>query len=130
MRVIWFGAVTCALSYGTFLVVGSIIEAQAFSATAPIMVRDQLSPGIHHLSGMVMVPSSCDQLSVATNPISTTTFELVFQTWQDPAVACSSDEMPRAFRAVLFAPAAGIDFLASLDGANLPIVVLPTIPQN
>jgi hypothetical protein len=76
---------------------------------------------------MVMVPSSCYQLSVHTDALSSVAYNLTFKTWQDPAVDCSADEVPRQFHEILFAPAAGVDFFATLDGADLPIAVIPVV---
>jgi hypothetical protein len=126
-QMIWFIIVAGAVAYASFLVAGSLVSAQAAGAASPIMVRDELGPGSHQLSGMIMVPSSCDELSVRAETVSSSTYSLLFQTWQDPAVNCSSDEVPRAFHAVLFAPAAGVDFTATLDGKDIPILVLPSV---
>ena len=94
----------------------------------PVIVRDELGQGVHHLSGMVMVPSSCDQLSVRVEPRSDITFVLVFRTWREPSTDCILDETPRYFRAILFAPSTGVGFSATLDGLGFPIVVLPALP--
>jgi len=129
LRMLWLGLSLCAFSYVLFLALGSIVEAQAYGASAPVVVRDELSSSEHLLSGMVTV-ASCDELSVQTTMVSSTTYALIFQTWQDPSVSCTPDQMPRAFRTTLYAPMAGIQFIATLNGADLPIAVLPVIPGN
>ena len=91
------------------------------------MVRDELRAGEHQLSGMVMVPTSCHELSVDTATISRTDYALVFKTWREPSVTCSDDEVPRAFHTVLFAPAANVNITATLDGSGLPLIVLPIV---
>ncbi|OGG53216.1 hypothetical protein A2851_02805 [Candidatus Kaiserbacteria bacterium RIFCSPHIGHO2_01_FULL_53_29] len=126
-RIVWFAIVASACAYATFLVAGSIVNAQASGAYEPILIRDELAPGAHHLSGMIMVPTPCDELTVRTETLSISTYVLVFNTWHEPTVTCAQDETPRYFRAVLFAPAAGVQFSATLDGVGLPIVVLPVV---
>ncbi len=123
---LWFFAVACVVSYAIFLLAGSFLKAQAASSSS-VVIRDEVEPNTHNLSGMVMVPASCYQLSVRVDRLSTDTYNLTFNTWQDPAVACSTDEVPRQFHAGLSAPAAGVNFFATLDGASFPIVVLPVV---
>lgn len=124
-RIAWFGVAAIALSYAGSLFAGSAISARAAGLYEPIVIRDVFDRGAHYLSGMVMVPSPCDQLSVRTQALSSTTYMLNFNTWREPSVDCKNDEMPRAFHVVLFAPPVGVEFGATLDGAGLPIVVLP-----
>jgi len=129
-RMAWFIVVAIIVSYATYLAIGSTINAQAASIAGPVAIRDVLGPGAHHLSGMVMVPSSCYQLSEQTQTLSSAAFDLTFTTWQDPAIGCSGDQVPRQFHETLFAPATGVDFYATLDGANLPIEVIPVVPDT
>lgn len=129
-RMIWFFVVASLVAYATYLVAGNIVNAQASGENAPVIVRDELGKGVHHLSGMVMVPTPCDQLSVRVDPISATQYALVFHTWREPSVDCKMDETPRYFRAILFAPSTGIGFTATLDGIGFPIIVLPVLPDR
>lgn len=129
-RLAWFAIVTVAISYAAFLFSGSIISAQLSGINNPVVIRDELGPNSHHLYGMVMVPTPCDELFVRTETVSTSTYELLFETWREPSVTCAEEETPRSFRAVLFAPAAGVNFLATLDGTDLPVAVLPTITHQ
>lgn len=129
-RILWFFVVASLLSYATFLVAGNIASAQASGKNLPIIIRDELGVGVHHLSGMLMVPTPCDQLSVRTEAVSDTVFALVFRTWHEPSAQCAGEETPRYFRAVLFAPSTGIQFIATLDGAGFPITVTPALPDR
>lgn len=124
-HLVWFFIVASAVAYSIFLVAGSFITANAVDATRIVQARDELGPGEHHLSGIVMVPTSCTELSVRTEKISDTSYNLAFTTWQEPSVQCTVDDTPRPFRAILFAPAAGIKILGTLDDAPLTIVVIP-----
>ena len=124
----WFIVAAVLLSYSGYLFVGSIVQTQASKETAPVMIRDEVRPGVHMLSGMVTVPTPCDELSMHTEAFSSTTYILLFKTWREPAIRyCPPDGMPRPFHAVVFAPAAGVDFIATLDGAGLPVVVVPEL---
>ena len=129
-RMLWFFVVASLVAYASYLVAGSIVSAQASGEGIPVIVRDELGRGVHHLSGMVMVPSPCDQLSVRVEPSSDATFVLLFRTWHEPSVDCAADETPRYFRAILFAPSTGVGFTATLDGIGFPIVVLPALPAR
>lgn len=129
-RLVWFGVVSTAFAYVFFLVIGSIVHAQAARAYDPVLVRDEVGPGIHRLSGMVMVPSRCDQLSVHTDALSSTTYTLRFTTWREPSVTCEDEEIPRAFREVVFAPAAGVQFIATLNGRSLSVAVVPVVKRS
>lgn len=127
-RMVWFGIVCAFVSYGIFFVLGQFADFE-FRWEKPIAIRDDLSPGVHRLSGIVVVPSPCYQLSVETQMIATDTYELVFGTWQEPAVPCTSDATAREFQAVVFAPL-GVNFVASVDGYNYPTAILPHIAAS
>jgi hypothetical protein len=103
------------------------VKEQAAGESSPIVVRDELKANQHQLSGMVNVPTPCDELSVKTQSVSDTNFELVFTTWRQPSMNCPDDPTPRAFRTILFAPATGVYFVATLDGKAFPIAVIPVI---
>jgi len=126
-RLVWFTVVACAVAFIILVFAGRMVFAQAAGESDPVVIRDELGPGSHHLSGMVEVPASCDELQERVQTLSTTTYEIVFTTWQEPSVPCGDDRVPRAFRDALFAPAAGVEFAATLDGDPLPILVLPVI---
>lgn len=124
-RMIWVLAVSVVVAYLVYLIVGNIVNAQAYGANHPVVIRDDLEANRHLLSGMLMVPTPCDQLSVTATKIGSVSYRLNFTTWHEPSVTCSAESTPRAFRLVLFAPAAGIDFVATLDGVGFPIAVIP-----
>lgn len=130
-HIVWFLIVSSVIAYAVFLVVGSVIANEASASTRVVVARDVLSPGAHHLSGMVMVPSTCSTLSVRTESVDRFTHRLVFTSWEDPAASeCLVEEVPRSFRAVLFAPATGVQILGSLDGMPLTMVVIPVIDKD
>ncbi len=129
-RMLWTLVVISMLAYATYLVAGNVAQAQASGENLPILIRDELGAGVHHLSGMIMVPTPCDQMSVRTEEISRDSFMLVFRTWHQPSVDCKNEETPRYFRAILFAPSTGIEFAATLNEKTFPILVLPVLPED
>ncbi|MDB5238490.1 MAG: hypothetical protein JWM46_760 [Candidatus Kaiserbacteria bacterium] len=130
-RMLWFFIVSCAIAYAFFLLVGSTITSSAIDASRIIVARDSLSQGAHNLSGMVMVHSSCDELSVHSEQLSSDTYLLQFTTWNEPSIAsCSHEDTPRPFRALVFAPSTGVYFTATLDDQPLGISVIPSIEHS
>lgn len=125
-RLVWFFIVASAVAYAIFLVAGNAIYTQALGQSRVVLVRDHLKAGEHHLSGMVMVPYTCEQLSVRTEGVDVHTIHLHFNTWKEPNVDCSREDTPRAFRAVVFAPAVGVSFTATLNGEPLQLAVTPS----
>lgn len=130
MRLVWFFCIACAISYLVFLIAGANIRAQALDASRIVLVRDSLKPNVHYLSGIVMARSTCAQISVRSVQVSDTTYRLVFTSWEEPSVACVQEDTPRSFRAVVFAPAAGIHFTGSLDDEPLQLAVIPVVEHS
>ena len=128
-RLVWFAIVSSAASFAIFAVLGNFAIAGAENA-GPVFIRDVLSPGVHRFSGMLLVPLACDELSVQSKPMSSTTFQLIFETWQDPSIQCPEEPTPREFRTVVFAPSAGVTFFATLDGRGFPIQILPDLSAS
>jgi hypothetical protein len=75
----------------------------------------------------LIVNASCDQLTVQTSSVSPTMYDLEFGTWQDPAVPCVEEPTAREFNTIIFAPSVGVNFVASMNGANFPIAVIPRV---
>lgn len=128
-RVAWFFCAASLCAYAIFLFAGSFFHAREFNAPRTVQVRDTLVADVHDLSGMVMVPRTCDQLMVRTSEISPTTHTLTFTTWQLPAVECREEEVPRSFRVGIASPAEQLTLLATLDSRPLTVVVEQTIAE-
>lgn len=126
-RLGWFAVVALVVAHGTYFLVGNAISAQASGIYDPIVVRDSIGASSHTLSGMVQVPTACDELSLNTIKRSSTEVELVFTTWHEPSVTCKEESVPRSFHAMVFAPSAGVTFTATLDGESLPITIVQVI---
>ena len=130
VRLLWFTIVATSLAYGTHLFFGSIVSASVQNDIRTIHVADAFHDGEHDLSGMVMAPSPCYDLTVRTEDVDAKTIALIFETWQQPYRTCGADDpTPRAFTASVFAPA-NIDFRAFLDSkpVRLDVVMKPNTP--
>ncbi len=120
-RAVWIVVIILTVTYASYLYFGSV-NAAYFGEVAPIPILDVLSKeGEHHLSGDIPVPSSCHGLTVTTQALSDTHFQLEFITWQEPTLSCEPLGFTRTFNSVVFAPKTGITFSARIDGEELPI---------
>lgn len=125
----WFAIVATAATFAIFVVLGNFVTYGAQSSGS-VAVHDVISPGEHDLNGIIVLPLSCDELSVETQELSSTAYQLVFSTWQDPSVTCPQTPTPRTFETVVFAPSVGVSFSASLDGAPLPITIVSDVATS
>ncbi len=124
-RLVWITLVSCAIAYAVFLAAGSALHADAESASRDVFVRDVVGVGVHHLSGMVMVPKTCMELFVKVEQVSDTVYKLGFSMWEQPSIACKEDESPRAFNTIVFAPSIGVTFIGALEKEPLNLYVIP-----
>lgn len=127
-RLFYFALLASALAYVVYLIGGATIYAQEELRQRTVWVRDHVSPNMHRLAGMVTLPSSCMELTVKTVQLSPSAFTLIFETWEHPYVECEHVPTRVAFHEIVFAPALGITFIATLDGKPLPIIVAPVLP--
>jgi len=121
---VWFAIVATAATFVIFFVVGNFFVGTAENAE-PVPVRDVISDGAQHLSGMILLPLACEELTVQTQKVSANGYLLAFQTWQDPSVPCPTTPPPREFDTVVFATSTNVEFSATLNGNGFPITVLP-----
>ena len=129
-RILWIIFAAGTISYSTFLLTGSAVNAKASGVQAPVVVRDSLERGKHNLNGMLTVSSGCDQLTLHVDPQGNWVYALTFTTWEEPAVACGKEPTPRVFQTTVFAPSVGVRFIATLDGESIPLAVYPTIEHK
>jgi hypothetical protein len=122
-RLTIFAVVASVFSYGVLLVGGKVVEANATHIIVPMVIRDTPEKGAHILSGTLLLPVSCDELSAHIIEVSTSSFVITLSTWQDPAVTCTQDKISKWFQTVAFAPQKGIVFAAKLDGQDIPMVI-------
>ncbi|MDR3571368.1 MAG: hypothetical protein P4L81_04170 [Candidatus Pacebacteria bacterium] len=128
-RLVWFAIVATAAFFAIFVVLGNFALLQAQNPGV-LAIHDIVTPGTHSLSGILVLPLSCDELSVATQKVSDTEYLLAFQSWQDPSIDCPKAPAPRAFQAVALAPATGVQFVATLDGKPLPITIITDVAAS
>ncbi len=127
-RVFAFIAAASVIAYLVLLIVGANIYARAEERTQTVWVRDQISPNTHRISGVITVPSSCTELTVKTEALSPFLFKLKFVTWEHPNTECLHEPVKKEFYEIVFAPAVGVHFIATLDGEPVPIIVVPYVP--
>ena len=132
LRMVWFLVAASIIAYAVYLLVGSMQYAEISGESQPITIVDDLRIGEHHLSGMLVVASSCDQITLHTETVSTSTnvYKLVFRTIREDSVDCTPGSMPRYFRTKVSAPSAGSTFVATLDGKNLPMTIRTILPER
>lgn len=123
----WICIVAVAGAYMTYLVAGSFVTQKDSRIEEPVIVRDTISKGEHHISGMVMVQSSCEELTLVVEKIGESLYQLTFATWTEPTVECDNKISPRVFETIIFAPSVGVRFTATLNGKPLAVALYPTI---
>jgi hypothetical protein len=127
VRIAWFAIIAAASAYITYLIFGGIFEVKEKQI---ISLRDEIRGGQHTLTGIVMVPTPCNQLSSDVVELTKTVFALNLRTWHDPAVQCPEKITPRNFKVVAFAPAFGVQFVVFLDGELMQFDLIPVISDN
>jgi hypothetical protein len=129
-RMVWFFIVAGAVAYIIFIALGATIHARALDESRLVVIRDSLDVGAHYLSGIIMVRRTCSQLSVTYEKIADGLYSLRFSTWDEPSVPCTTEDTPRSFRAVVFAPSTGVTFVGSLDGEPLQLSVIQVVTHS
>ncbi len=123
VRLLVLSAFATLMAIAAQLYFGSIIFASSKAEAQKIVLRDVYQKETHELSGIVMVPSDCHDLSVRTREVDADTTALIFETWADPTRECGQSAAPRAVRSVVFGPA-DLEFRALLDGEWIPLRVV------
>lgn len=113
-RTVWAFVVCASVSYSIYLVAGSALQAQA--EALPLRLQDEIAPGVHYLSGMLDVESTCAYVTVRSEKLSPQSVRLILETVEQTALECDRASTPRTFAAVVRAPAVGVIFSAVLNG--------------
>jgi hypothetical protein len=124
----WIVILVFAGSYVTFVSADFVFN-RTTASTTPIVARDIERDGEHHLTGVVLVPSTCDEINVATEQLGDNSFRLKFTTWEEPAVKCFQAPVERVFDVALFAATSDVAFSATLDKKEIPIAVYHSSEQ-
>ena len=127
-RIFIFTLAGALISYFIFMVIGATFYAKADEASRTVWVRDEISPNTHRLAGLVTVESTCLELIEKTEKLSDTLYKLKFTTWENPNIECIKEPTRKLFYEVIFAPAVGVHFIATLDDVSLPMIVVPYTP--
>lgn len=116
---------TIVLSYAAYLFFGSIVNAEIEEPMTRVEVYDFIdtSTKTHRLSGIIMVPTRCHELSVKTKELKPGTYHVYFSTFGD-VHGCADDPQPLSFREYVTAPIVGSEFTASLDWRPLEFVIV------
>lgn len=122
-RIVWFALVACVCAYALYLVAGSFVQSNASHAT-PLVIHDTRTPGVHTLEGTITLPHNCDNVTVSTSEIASSSYALLFDTWQSGSAPCIVEPTARDFQAVIVDSEPNISFYATLDGAPIPIQVI------
>lgn len=124
VRLGMFFVFSCLVAFAAHLFFGSIIFAQEAEGDAAIVLRDQYANEVHDLSGMVMVPSDCHDLTVRAKDVDARVTAIVLETWEQPyRIECSKEPTPRAIHAVAFGPAT-LEFRGLMDGEWVPLKIV------
>jgi len=111
-------------AFAAHLFFGSIIFAAEEETANRIVMRDNFHDETHDLSGIVMVPSTCHDLSVRTKDFDANTTFIIFETWEQTyRTDCEKTATPRAITVSVFAPK-NIQFKGIFDNEVVPITVI------
>lgn len=127
-RIFLYVLAAVVLAYLLLTIVGATIYASVDEKVPTVWVRDEIGPNAHHLAGLITVKSSCTELYEKTVQLSPVLYVLTFTTWEHPNTECTKDPVQKEFYEIIFAPAVGMHFIATLDGVSLPIIVVPYVP--
>ena len=120
-RLLWLIAAVTLITYATFLFFGSILRDEPLRA--PILVTDRVGDGTHHLTGTIPVSSSCHQVSVQVRETESFRYHIDFVTWYEPFRTDCAKDSAHTFYALVFAPALGVEFSASIDEKPLELEI-------
>lgn len=123
-RVLWVALAATLVTYVSIIFFGSVASDPPEEKDKPIVVTDRVSVGIHRLSGIVPVSSDCDRLTVNVRDLGAFHYHVDFSSWREPSRDCPLKTAYQSFYAVVFAPALGVQFEASLDNTPLDLQIV------
>lgn len=123
-RLVVFIVCASLSAFAAHLFFGSTIFASAEKDVFNIVLRDVYHEETHELSGMVIAPSDCHDVSVRTKDFDASTVFIIFETWEQPYRAeCKKAETPRAVKIIAFAPEL-VTFRGLLDNKVVPLTIV------
>lgn len=126
VRLLMFSIFATLTAVAAELYFGSIIFASAENELQEIVLRDVYREEMHELSGMVIVPTDCYDISIRTRDVTARVTAIIFETWEQPSVVCEKVPTPRAVRASVFGDKE-LQFRALLDGEWVPLRVVAAL---
>lgn len=128
-QTLWMATATVVIAYPTMLFIGGLSPTHEYERA--VIALNEIDGTTHTLTGTLVVPSECHGLEarVVETEAATSTYHILFTTWQEPYRDCPRASALKRFRVVLFAPAEGTNFTASLDGTALQLHVVESRVQ-
>ena len=124
VRLTLFTVTAVLVAYTAHVFFGSIIFAAAEENTNAIVLRDTYKNEQHNLSGIVMVPSICHDLTVRAKDIDARSTAIILETWEQPfATECDKTPTPRAIHVTAFGPE-GLELHGIMDGNWVPLAIV------
>lgn len=123
-RLTLFTVTAVAIAYTAHIFFGGIIFAAAEQNANAIVLKDVYGNEQHELSGIVMVPSTCHDLTVRAKDIDARSTAIILETWEQPfASECEKAPTPRSIHVTAFGPE-GLDLHGILDGEWAPLTII------
>ena len=123
IRVLWMSIFITLVAYGVYFVMQKVIVTETNDYLNKITVFDHLNQGVHHLSGIITVPSKCSILSVRVENSDLYTHKLIFTT-DNTSHACADSPDARRFSIDVRAIAEKELFSGYMDGEPLTLAVV------
>lgn len=127
-RLLLFTFAASLVAGGILIIVGKLVFAHAAGEYEPSVIQEsvRVTNGIvtHHLTGMVEVHNTCNVLLQHIKQVDSTLFKIVFSTWRESSVECRNEKTPRHFRDSVTTATRDVVFIATLDGAPIPITII------
>jgi hypothetical protein len=123
-RISWFAVFATFLAIASHLFFGSVF-ANTNVGVPEIVIRDTFSDKnkSHDITGRILAPSKCHDLTVRTEDFDADTIVIVVETWEQPYRECSNESVPQSFEISFYAPES-IKIRTIVDGEFHPTRVL------
>jgi hypothetical protein len=123
-RLTLFTVFASLVAFSAHLFFGSVIFAAAEQDTFAITLRDVYENETHDLSGIIMAPSACHDISVRAKDVDAGMTAIVFETWEQPyRETCEKSPAPRAIHVLAFGPK-DLELRGLLDGEWIPLSIV------
>lgn len=115
MRLGWFFIAASLVAFAAQTFFGNALAAATEEDVHTVRAQHTyVREGVHEISGMLLVPSACHDLTVRAKDFDPQTTVLVFETWEQPYRTCAQDPVAKSFTVQVLAPQT-ITFKAIVD---------------